>query len=255
MDTSDGNNEPENKEISLNPRLRAALKVLQDERFHQMNDGFEEAEPHEFTPKFERKMEQLIDEQKNKDKENRSSKKKTKSFYNGLYASGWKKAAAIAIMTAGITGIVGVQADAIRMPKIHIIAEMYDNYIGVRIDPEEGPLVDAVSTMETLYEPGWMPGGYHVTERNIGLAYYKVSYKKKNGITLKYYQYYDKTILTVDSEGRRYQTMVIDDKIYYYTEGKTSTLLWYENGYRYKLTGSENINHLVKISDRIMLLS
>lgn len=247
----DSKDKNEDTIVPANKKLVEALRILQEERFHQMNDGFEEAELHEFSDEFEDTMNLLIDRHKEAEKKREKAAARSKSF-GFLFDRMWKKASVIAVVIIAASTIIGTQADAIRLPMVNIITEMYDDYIGVRIDPKDGPGVDMNQTLEILYEPVWIPRGYKVSSRKLGLSYYHVGYEGKRGQELDFYQYFDNSLGAVNNEGTDYKKMVVKGNTYYYAENESETLLiWYDGKYRFRLDGEEDINSLIKISKKM----
>lgn len=252
MRMSDTRHDDEEKGVPANKKLVEALRVLQEEQFHEMDDGFDESEPHEFSDEFEDKMDLLISSHKEAEKKREKAAARKRKPYGFLFDHMWKRASVIALVVIAASIVVGTQVDAIRLPMVNIITEMYDDYIGVRIDPKDGPGIDMNQTLETLYEPVWMPKGYKVSERELGLTYYNVVYERKNGRALYFYQYFDNSLGAVNNEGTDYKKMVVKGNTYYYAENESETLLiWYDGKYRFRLDGEEDINGLIKISKKM----
>lgn len=236
----------EKKDIS-NPRLTESLRLLEKERFKEMDSGYEESKKHEFSSDFEKKMDDLIQGYHNKQ---RMCGNKPYHLYGR-----WKQNAALLACIAAAVFMAGGNIDAVQVPKIGIVTRVFNQYAGIYSSTGEEPDTNKLVTGGEIKEPSRLLGGYEVDSREQAEWFYQIIYHSRKGEILHYIQYFDCACTSLDMDKRKYDKLIIGSRVYYYSQEEDFiNLIWFDEEYQYRLTGAETLAAMIALAESIYMI-
>ena len=239
-----------NRDDIVDAKALLKMQTMGKEEFHRMNEGYDNAKRHDFSLRFKWKMRRLIKAYK---REERARLRHSRLYHDPCYIlfnRWWKKTVFIVGGLCILLYTAASQVEAGRIPVLNVLADFYEGCIGIRVDLSNGPQVDGGTISENLYEPGWIPKGYRVIDRQLENSFYVLVYKGKNNKQIRFLQSFINVYSKIDSERSQYQKMNINNVVYYFVKTDDyKSLIWFDGKYQYKLEGKENIKILLRIAE------
>ena len=221
------------KYIEHNPLIHKALGEIMDRRV--------EAIPvieHTFSPEFEQRMERLIRAQE-------------KPYYRLINTNA--KKAVLALAATFILMITTVfSVSALREPVVRFIVEVYEKFSTVLFHSHEEELTSP-TTLETIYEPSWLPDGYTAQDEMMVLTdVFQIRYYMKDADIFEFRQHIVSTGFNFDTEGTEIQRMtVLEREAILYENKGISTLVWDDGWYGYTISGLTKESDLLRVAESL----
>lgn len=217
--------------VSENPLILQALREVIDQRVEQVP-----IVEHTFSEKFERRMNKLILAQ-------------IKPYFYLINTSA--KKAALAFAAAFILMITMIfSVSALREPVLRFILEVYEKFSTVFFNSHE-EVVAPPETLETLYEPSWLPEGY-VLENEVNTDLFRKCYFS-NGTDA--FEFQQNSILlghNLDTEGAEIQqTTVLEHKAILYHNKEVWNIVWSDSEYSYAIVGMRDENQILRVAESL----
>lgn len=217
--------------------LADALKESLKKDFERV-DKLTEAETHEFSPEFERKVRKII-----------NSVGRTENLKK-IKRIALKSIAPIAVIFSIISGSLLVQPEVFASVQsvFRSVSDKYDKY-------EYAENEVSIENFDNSFRLGYVPEGYYLSEGNYSRIFVTLIYSNEiDTIKLKYGIADDMTAY-YDNEHNSSSTFYHNGTEYYYYESKDkdfySTILWYENGYSFSIFAHLSKDEIVKIAENL----
>jgi len=221
--------------------LADALKESMEREFKAVDEIVLD-EPHEFSPKFERKMQKLMNSIGKKDR--------IKSFT--------RIGARAVITVAAIFGFIFV--GLLTQPEVYASVQNVFRSVFDKYDKYEFGIGElTVENFDDSFRLGYVPEGYYISEGHYSPAYVSLIYTdgfgEENSKIMLSYGIADGLSISLDNEHHTYEEFTING-IEYKFYGSTdkdflSNLLWYEDGYAFVLYAQLPKDELVKIAENL----
>ncbi|MDR1892948.1 MAG: DUF4367 domain-containing protein [Oscillospiraceae bacterium] len=195
----------------------------------------ESAPEHEFSPEFERQMEELI--------RSIEPKKPFASRNRGV-----KRAAVIVIAAIISASILVLSVSALRNAVTGFFVNIFNRFsIIMHIkDGEES----ALSTLEQLYEPVFIPEGYYRESEEKVPAQYRITYS--NGVDKIIFRQRVSDGTFIDTEKAPYEEIQVGGrKGIYYKVNDVSYVIWEEAAYRFRISSKLDKEILITTAESV----
>lgn len=200
-----------------------------------------------FSDEFEEKMQKLIEKQK-------------KFYYYWLNTAGKRAAAVIAALFVGLTAVTfGVKA--IREPFLRFIVETFEKFSSIIFinddDNSSQSNVAASADVELeVAEPQYIPDGFVLESKNEDfMVYQELYFNSDKSKSIVYTQMITKNaIVQADTEDTTYNNIQINGyEAISYTRNGNNTVVFNSDKYVFTVTGSVDMNEIIKIAESIKI--
>lgn len=217
--------------------LADALKESLKKDFERV-DKLTEAETHEFSPEFERKVRKIINSVGRK--ENLKKIKRT----------ALKSIAPIAIIFSIISGSLLVQPEVFASVQ-NVFRKVFDRYDKYEYFGNE--LTD--ESFDDSLRLGYVPDGYYLSEGKYTPISVALIYTDNTNKINFEYEIADGLTSYYDNENSSYYNFYLNRIDYHYYESNNNdfgnTLVWYENGCEFSIYAHLSKKELVKIAENL----
>lgn len=196
----------------------------------------EEELSYKFSKSFEKKMKNLIKEEK-------------RTPFMRDFAVYGKRAASILFIIVGISFAVTMSVEAYRLKFFKIITEVFEEFTSIRFESEDG-ITDTI--LETIY-PSYIPEGFTMLEEDTDDYGSRIMYENADNEAI----IYEQMLITngqiiFDTEGIEIKTMQIQDQtINIFTNKGVSQIYWNDDVYIFILYSTVGEKETIKIAKSI----
>ncbi len=217
--------------------LADALKESLKKDFERV-DKLTEAETHEFSPEFERKVRKIINSVGRKE-----NLKKIKHF-------AVKSIAPIAVIFSIISGSLLVQPEVFASVQ-NVFRSVFDKYDKYEYVGEELTF----ENFDNSFRLGYVPDGYYLSEGSYSRMSVRLTYKNEDKDIKFKYGIAESLSANYDNEHNSYDKFYSNGIEYHYYESNDSdfysTLIWYDSGYDFSILAHLSKDELVKIAENL----
>lgn len=181
-----------------------------------------EAEPCEFSPAFERKMERLI--------------RMERLPFSALINTVSKRVAAALIAACLALATTVCSVKALREPVFGFFIEIYETFSRVNFQ-KDGSGESDPNLIEQYYTPQFIPDGFTLVSEVRYDIMAKYEYCDSDGRDISFEQSLRNTSIVIDTEGTIVEDVTVNDiaAIYYQNKGYDN-LIWSDKGYVFTLS-------------------
>lgn len=213
------------------------LKAIED--LALMPSDEEIAKIHEFSPEFERRMENMI-------KECFACRTKAKkAITRKRHLTTIKKFAAAAAVFVAFTFSCAMSVEAIREAFVSYLINIYDDHFKIAVSPD----VTAEMIVD-YYEPTWVPNGYKELSRNQDLTINQIKYVNESNIIIFMQMTLSQNYL-VDYDPATSTVVEVPNFGNYISSEEHSYLVWTDEKYSYVITADLSLEDMLHIVDSL----
>lgn len=191
--------------------------------------------PYEVSNQFKQKISQLIQKQR-------------KPYFYLINTVGKRIACMIIALFVVMTTTV-MSVEALRVPVIRFIIETFEKFTSIDFGSDSETIVP--ETIETKYEPEYIPAGYNFVNENSSDMLVKIIYQNEAEDQIIFKQTTLSNVsMNIDTEGTVTENIVINNytAIYYSNKGINS-IIWSDENYSYNVHGKIDKKELLKMAD------
>lgn len=197
-----------------------------------------ELENYQFSKRFEKRMQRLINRQK-------------KSYYM-LIDTVAKRVAGYVLVVLACLLVTVFSVKALREPFISFVVQTYEKFTSIFVDKDTID-IRAANTEFKIMLPTYIPEGYEVEEEITNANFNFVTYKNTEGNYIHYKQnIYDSWYITANTENTNYKKILINkcEGMLYYNNGVNSLII-YNNGYTFCIEGEISKEEIINVAKSI----
>lgn len=134
-----------------------------------------------------------------------------------------------------------MSVSAVRKPVVEFFTNVYEQLVEFFFADES--IVNAPSTIETVYTLGYVPEGYQLTELKQHATYIEYVLRNENGLEIVFSQNVLGGVVTLDNENSNYSILYsLDNKIGYIEKLGVKAFEWNSSEYKFSLTVPADIS-------------
>jgi len=233
------------KEELFELMLKHASKELVDEMVAEYPSPEELKGKYDFSPEFEKRIEEII-----KSEENREKKKKLKNTSKKLLNTGKRIAIAICIITATLS-VVAFTVPPIRVALLNFCIERNEEYISFDLQ-EQGEEHIEKTDDDLSNIISYIPEGFeteNITENGNTLIVTLVN----DDVFIRFTRYTSAASIAVDGEDSNYKTIMIgDNEVYTFSKNNVNTIIFKDENFGYLLSSEISMEELLKIAKSML---
>ncbi len=211
------------------PKANALLDSLEEERYKDMA-------PHIFSEDYKKNMKRIM-----KEYSMTSKQRKFKIFR--------KYAAAVLVIFILINGFLIVTVEAYRAKIYKIITTIYNTHTSIITETDDSP----INENPEFSEPSYIPDGFEVINQSSSDISRIIDYANGDRIIVFKQSIIANSELGIDTEDTKMEELEIDKyNIKYVFNKGMYNAYWFDNEYRYLITGEISFEELVKIIESII---
>lgn len=214
--------------------LKQVFERISEEELSKLPTD-EELEYITFSPRFENKMQRLIQRQK-------------KFYYSMINTVGKRIACIVLVIVISLTTTLSVEA--LRKPFVKFITETYEKFTSIIFDEEEN--IQENFEFEKI-KPAYIPEGFTLEAERLNIISYELFYKNADGRYFTYYQEPNiKTTVGANTENTTYEIIQFNNfEGIIYENKNENTLIVSDGEYVFTIYGTIPQDEAIKIAESI----
>jgi len=215
--------------------LKEALRISMERELETIPSNSSLKDCHIFSVKFEKKMKRLI--------------RKSNIKYININKFRVRKSILAASLVIVIVA-ASMSVEAVRLPIVRLTEKIYSEFSEILFHNEEN--IKVPETIEEVYVPSYIPGGYTLLEEeNLKLMHF-LFYTNEKGQEISVEQFTLSVSMSVDTEDITTENITINgmNGIIYTKRGLT-TIIVNDNKYVHLISGYENREELIKVAESL----
>lgn len=197
----------------------------------------EEELSHNFSKRFQKKMNKLIQQQK-------------RSPFMKSFINYGKKVAIIFLVIASIVFATTMSVEAYRTKFFEVITEAWEEFTSMIFKNKED--LDDVKLIPA--NPTYIPDNFKVVEHEINPYEQFLYWENDNGTEIMFEQAKIMgNAIIIDTEGIEVEEKLIgEQKIVYFSNKNVNQIYWYDDNYTYTIISEYDISELLKMAENII---
>ena len=158
------------------------------------------------------------------------------------------RVAMIILIVLAVCSVTVMSVEALRVPFLNLFVNTEEKVTNIELD--ERKTDDQSNNMSDLF--GYIPDEYELESEDIQEQVATFVYTNENKDSISIYRFLGEGSVSVDTEKAEYGEMIINsNKCFYSVKNGETNLVYVKDGYAYLISGSINLEEIIKIAEKI----
>lgn len=233
------------KEELFELMLKHASKELVDEMVAKYPSPEELKNQYDFSPEFKKRIEEILESEKKREKQNR-----LKNIGNKLVNTGNRIAIVVCIIVATFS-VVAFTVPSIRVALMNFIIEKNEEYISFDLQGQGGNHSNEPADILLDIIP-YVPEGFEIENTIENESALFITYTNNN-MFIRFERFAGAVDMTIDGEDIIFETIIIrGEEVYTSFKNGMSTIIFNDENYVYKISSEIHMDELEKMAESIL---